>query len=580
MKQRALLFMVAAALGFAAMVIPAPAPQSKASAAIAAPEAAPAKPAPVRDGSAQALRDAFALPAGPRRQEAMRRQAEALAKLSPEEALGLVLSMPPGSARDEAATSVFVRLVKQDVAKAVAWAEKHRELALMARREIQSALATLAEKDGPAAWALLGRLRKVDHMAEVFQLAVHWADNDPRGAATFGMTLPPGSERKELMEPVLKEWAKKDCKGLVTWLRTQPRDEIARYMHIGDWSRLELDPKASWAELMSIAEVLPQEAFSGNQWANAVQTALSDPQTRAALLRSVGSVADPELRDQTWLGAVKASAASSSDEAKLYLAEIQNPKTRAVAASTIAAHLALSDPAAAIAFANSQPDDLAGDAANLSAIGTWLKSQPKAARGYIAENLTRLDVEFVDRLTTGASRDDPAEFATWALSLPSSPQQTRVLRNLSTWLHYNPDEFRAWAASQAYTPGFQNALPGLLEAAHHYYKPSSESVATVIEYMGDASARQQAAEELMPTWRATSPAEAARWHGAQVRAGRIIAIPETPLAKTSDDAEKVERAQGNEVWLSRGGRGLRVGNDTPYRTYRYNANGRSFTVFY
>ncbi len=155
-----------------------------------------------------------------------------------------------------------------------------------------------------------------------------------------------------------------------------------------------------------------------------------------------------------------------------------------------------------------------------------------------------------------------------------------MLRNLSTWLHYNPDEFRAWAASQAYAPGFQDALPGLLEAAHHYYKPSSESLATVIEYMGDASARQQAAAKLMPTWRATSPAEAARWHDAQVQAGRITAIPETPLPKTSDDAEKVERAQGNEVWLSRGGRGLRVGNDTPYRTYHYNANGRSFTVFY
>lgn len=578
MKQRVLLFILAAALGFAAMLVPASAPHPKTSVKIAEQTSTPATPAPARDGSAQALRDAFALPAGPRKQAAMRRQAEALAKLSPEEALGLVLSMPPGSARDETARSAFVRLVKQDLAKAVAWVEKHHELAHTARKEFESALARLAEKDGPSAWALLGRLRKVDHLVEVDEMASRWADNDPVGAASFGMTLPPGPERNEFMEPVLKEWAKIDSKGLVAWLRTQPPADIAAAF--GGMFDLTLDPKANWAELMSIAEVLPQEAFSDYQWASAVQAALSNPETRSALLRSVSSIADPELRDQTWLGAVKASAASNSEEAKRYLAEIQNPKTRAVAASTIAAHLALSDPAAAIAYANSQSDDLAGDAATFSALGTWLKSQPKAARGYIAENLTLMDVEFVDRLTSGASHDNPAVFATWALSLPPSPQQTRVLRNLSTWLHYNPDEFRAWAASQAYAPGFQDALPGLLEAAHHYYKPSSESLATVIEYMGDAGARQQAAAKLMPTWRATSPAEAARWHDAQVQAGRITAIPETPLPKTSDDAEKVERAQGNEVWLSRGGRGLRVGNDTPYRTYHYNANGRSFTVFY
>ena len=532
------------------------------------------EPEPARDGSAEGLHQTFQMPPGEQRRAAMKRHEDALKKLDAEAALSLVLSLPPGSARDEAARSAFVRLVKTDFLKAIGWAEKHPELAAAARNDLQEALGVVAAKDGRAAWELLQRLRKTDPMISSWVLLSKWSGQNPRGAASFGMGLPPGEERDAFMKTVLRDWAQKNSAAFLAWLRTQPQDAVASYLV----DIYKLDPKASWAQLLAVADVLPLEAFAQNRWADAVTAALCDDKTRADAVRSMRTITDPDLRDQTWFGAVKACAASNPTEARRYLAEIQDPSIKVLATSTIAAHLATKAPKAAIIFANEQSDDLSRSRATLSALATWMNSNPNEARRYIAENLERLDVDTVDSITNDATRHDPADFATWVLTLKPSPQQTRLLRSLSTWLHYEPEKFRTWALSQSNAPGFQNALPGLLEAAHHYYKPSSASLATVVELIKEPAARQKAAEELMQTWRTNSPAEAARWHDAQVQAGRITAVP--LLAKPTINSSASQTSSESMIEVYRPSGNLSSFNPTPYRTYLYKANGRSFTVFY
>ena len=572
MSLRIVLFVLAGALGFFLAQLHVPDPVEPRAVKPDRPETQ-VNPT-IQPVSDTALRDAFALPPGPQRRDVIKRQLDALMKLGPEAALRSVMSLPPGSARDEAASAAFVRLIKEDFAAAINWADRHPALVAMVRPELESALGRVAAKDGAAAWSHLQRLRELDHMIGSRELLAMWAAHDSAGAATFGMKLPEGEERDSFMKTITSDWIRRDGKGFLTWLRTQTYDQVAKYM-LGLYT---LDPKASWSDLLEMAEVLPLEAFAGTGWATAVKSAFSNEKTRNDAATSMPRITDPELREQTWLALALASAQSNPAEAQRYIKELHDPRSRATAASAIAAHLAIKDPAAALAYANQQTNSDAQGTATSSALATWLMHDRSAARTYLAENLKLLDVELVDRISGLASREGPAEFATWALSLEPSPQRTRMLRNLSTWLHYEPEEFRSWALEHAKAPGFQNALPGLLEAANHYYLPSSASLATVIELLPDAAARQKAAVDLLKTWRFGDPAEASRWHDAQVKSGRISAVPVAQLSAGSPAQTGPNMA--NSIQVPRPAGSLTSAGGTTYRTYHYNAGGRSFTVFY
>ncbi len=148
---------------------------------------------------AEALRKTLATAAGPARDAAMRKHSEALDKLPAETALRMLLALPASSTRDTALGNTLRRLAREDPGSAIDWLAKEPALRRFSS-DMSSALATIAAKDGPQAWALYKVLLAVDPTAYATSLIETWTKANGPQAASAGLTSSDAVVRKAFLQ--------------------------------------------------------------------------------------------------------------------------------------------------------------------------------------------------------------------------------------------------------------------------------------------------------------------------------------------------------------------------------------------
>ena len=483
-------------------------------------QSAPAGPSPL----ASRLRDTVTMPPGTARAAAMKEHEKALAALDPEAALRRLLTLPPTLARDAMLRAAFPRLITADVAKAVAWAERVPMLARTFGDEIVKQLAGLVTRDGPSAWALFERLLVLVATSDGSMIVEAWASVRPEEAAQFGMALPRAATRTEFMRRLLKRWAIGRTEGFVAWMRHQSPDAVLPYLTEFRWEVEDLP----WQKLLQLASVLPPHLLGDVVWSGWAAAAKDEPGFLATAAETIRQFPPGDARDGAMAGFIEALAAKDPVAAQAYLAEIQRPAPHAAAAAQIAARLAATDPAAALAFAESQTDTLSREAGLRSALGTWINKQPKEGSAYLQALLGAGDLTpaaLGDLAPLWASQD-PAGMATFALTQATAEQCDMVARAVSNMAYADSAAFLSILRAAVQRPGGVAAWESIAKSMSFWDDPDPASRSPMVALLPPGPTKQRAASEILPDWRGKDPAAANQWYQAQLATGGLEPLPE------------------------------------------------------
>lgn len=481
-------------------------------------------------------------------------------------------SMPPGPARDAALLATYRRMIKGDLPKAVALAEREPKLRAAARNELVNAIEALAAKDVAKAWPLMLRLMAVDTAISAENLINPWALRKPEQCVAALLALPPGTERAELLRSAFSIWLGSNTQGFLAWLRRRPQETILPYLE----GCARLDGRATWAELVEVGQILPFEAIQSGKWADLISDKVrSDPSALADARRAVLTFLDVETRDQSWLGLAQAMMENDPSAAAAFAQEIVDPRSRAAALAAIAAHLVGKGPQVALDFARSLPDELCRQSALGSAVASWLLQTPGEASAWIKSHLNEFSPEMLSTLGSHMARADRIGYADWVVSLPDSAQREKLAGAVRRWLDDDWEGFLKWARGAVGQPGFSALMRSQYFGGKSFSGPQA---AELVELVPDAAARQRAAKNLLKTWSTMDAAAAARWHETAIRSGRITMEKEqaSVLAQAASRAE----TRGGSIHVERRNHSYTACGITAAQAFYYRAEGLSFNVFY
>ncbi|MES2439003.1 MAG: hypothetical protein V4584_08045 [Verrucomicrobiota bacterium] len=170
---------------------------------------------------------ATALPAGPVREEALRRVSQAWASEDPAEAENWAAELPDESERQSALTDVCMRIARSDAAQALGIAENHG-IGAAPGSVTENLVQQWAVQDFPAAAAWI-KARPAGEKREqmVMRLALVQSATRPGEAARLVVEeIPEGAVQTEAVITVIYQWASRDMAGAREWVNLFPESPL------------------------------------------------------------------------------------------------------------------------------------------------------------------------------------------------------------------------------------------------------------------------------------------------------------------------------------------------------------------
>lgn len=236
-------------------------------------------------------------------------------------------------------------------------------------------------------------------------------ERDPAAAASWAVTLPPGSNRDECLEEIFVSWAGTDPDAAIAF---------ARRNLVG----MDLTVAAA-----SIAETLAEESPES---AVVALSLVSEPLARGAVVESI----------------IRSSTSVDPNRAAQWALASKDPGERRVAIGTLISEWAAIDPAASATWIDSH---LSGEEKS-GAVGLLMESwgglAPRAAADWLAARRGGLDYEVTGgELANQWAMVDPKGAASWAVAEKDSGlRESLVVGVVGTWALNESSNAIQWAA--------------------------------------------------------------------------------------------------------------------------------------
>lgn len=262
-----------------------------------------------------------------------------------------------------------------------------------------------------------------------------WISKDFPGASAFILSKLDGSQQsRDLLRSFLKRTALHSTENLLPWMRAQSRETLAMAAPLV-WFGLNEDEHGTLATMLreEFPELAPPSLDQKDRFKRIPESWPPKTADEArAWLDSLDSYAGRHLGPDAWTVETlnEAIALLSDGSALPSLARSRN----------LAVAWAKKDPAQALAWSSSLPDELSVEVAE-TALSAWHRYDPPAAQGYVEKMPAgEFRCYSVELLTREQFRVDPEAAIRWADSLPPGPAKDAGRRQLaSALLDKNPE---------------------------------------------------------------------------------------------------------------------------------------------
>ncbi len=309
-------------------------------------------------------------------------------------------------------------------------------------------LPLMAQSDGPRAWQLLMQSGGKPRREDIGQVAREWAKRDGRAAAVFGLAIAEPIERHVFLTVALSCWFGMEPQVFLEWLKTQPdREPVVAYMTYSEYGSLITAEVASLDALMAL--------YAGSQGrqaqlVNLVTRVWRQGNQKEAVKAWLRRQPESEQRDYAWMGIARELAPIDARAAATLAGEVTSPKIRRGLTSTAAAWMAKADASAALAYAESLPDDESRNAAWQSVLGTWMMNDPARALEHVRQHPDTITTDKVQPVL-GMEAAVAADVLN-VVRLMKGAEESRdsiVERIMRGWEDYSREDMSRWLASPA-----------------------------------------------------------------------------------------------------------------------------------
>jgi hypothetical protein len=258
--------------------------------------------------------------------------------------------------------------------------------------------------------------------------------------------LQPGTSdaAKQLALYVLERWAKSAPAEAAAWLPHLQNDLIdqAAYKNVAAiWAETDLASAVAWLDSLPDGE----NKTAARLGAASQAAEEKEPVTALKILSTLPS---NDERDRWVKYAIQQWATTDRDGAVAYLNQIQNANFREELLGKITLNQAVTDPAAAAAFAvNSLPPGAQQETAVAQCVRFWAVQSPEQAAGWVSQLPEgSLRGTAMEGLIEAWARNDSAKAAEWLSGVPASPSRDTAASMLATILaKSSPDKAIQWA---------------------------------------------------------------------------------------------------------------------------------------
>lgn len=280
-------------------------------------------------------------------------------------------------------------------------------------------------------------------------IAQAWADQSPREAVAFAMTLGDRTQRKNFADAVFTRWMNAKLDDFAAWLRALP--ERGEWDAVIPWSNATAATPAQFLELSALSpERLPNPRFEGE---SAFDGIFKKPEKKDDYLAWIGALPEGVKRDAAITSLAKAMLDWNPEDSLPLLASLKDVNAQTQITSAVAAYRTTSSPVDGVAFA----DSLQGQARSLalrSVVSTWAEFDPAGAAAFIASRPNEVSGE-MDGVMRQWSKHEPQAAASFALAQKEAGVAAGVANQvnyglrtaMSTWVNKDAYAASAWVTN-------------------------------------------------------------------------------------------------------------------------------------
>ena len=370
------------------------------------------------------------------------------------------------------------------------------------RAETLRALAVrLVGEDVKKALAVAAKIPDVDDKLEFLRaLFGAWAARDPKAAMEYAKAnFTAGLQQSESLVAAVEKWGAASPRDAWLWVDANlsgPLKEEATTSLVQGWARTDPEAAAGWFISTGSTSQSVLDALV-TTW-----TGLH-PQAAAAWVESLTNPANKETG--RILVASEWSRQNPAESAANF-----TPMLTIDLGSAIVNSWAANDPASTATWVAKLPPGEARTNAAGTLATVWAASDITAAVKW-SDTITDADLRngIIDHLGTTWGAIEPVKALAWIATLPADEARTEATKGaLNSWAGTNPDTMKTWLTTQPPGPTADEARVSL--AAVYSDSDRAESMRQSLA-ITDASARGDAASKFFLNWRRNDDAAAQKW---------------------------------------------------------------------
>jgi hypothetical protein len=393
---------------------------------------------------------------------------------------------------------------RERITKAKAEKDREKRMALLAEAvqtldpsQIREALAEVeAMKDE----RFQTRLRNM--------LLSRWGESDPKAALAYiqGLNLDGGSFPFDVVKSVISSWAEKDFTAAKAWVEGLPLGTYRRRSAMVDlaFALAQKDPAAA----LSLARSLP--ADDGQRFLSGALNGWCLKDAEAAIAYAVQL---PDVGNWTLVLMFDKIASKDPDKAIKMLEKIPSENQQNEALRKIGLRWAISDPNAALDWANQQTDPKVKSEILQGVIGGMAQKDPERALE-LAQSLPANEREGrIDYILGVLSESDPEGAVGYAMNLPSNKSKNfNVSRLAGQWISSDPQGALGWFDSLT-DPKLKEQVAGAM--IDNLPKDDLATSLKLLDTMPPGFFQNQALSRIGRNWAQTDQKAALDWANVQ-----------------------------------------------------------------
>jgi hypothetical protein len=421
-----------------------------------------------------------------------------------------------------------------------------RASSVLQRLDLVDVLSDLAKLNGRFAIDLWQQHRDLFRATHLERLAAGWASSDPEACANYGVAMQNLDIRQTFLKGALEAWVTKDFAAFLNWAKQQG-DGIQSVL---EQVRLP-DTLKSFDQLLTLAEVLPFESFSGSQWLKLARAEALKPggmeRTRSLAMK----FQDAEMREATLAALVK-SACDMGDmqKAREIWKNLALDEFRSGSGSYIAASLALTDVPAAMGFAKTLTSPQDREDAFSSVLLTTARLSTLEATRLVRDHWRAFPVDTLSSFVQQWLHVAPSEALAWVSSLADAKVKAAMYDDVAYRLASDkPDVALKWVQTQPPGDSRDALLNHLISGRVNTSWPDYAGAMKLVSKITSPQKRQERAIELYRSWSRLDESKAAKWLASAEANLALGAVGVATVRKPDEKSDEGEIRSFKQWWL-------------------------------